>query len=116
MTHYIGSCQCGAVRYEADLDIKEVISCNCSRCRRLGSLLSGGPKDKFKLMSGEGALTTYKFNKHAIDHLFCSTCGIQTHAQGKGPGGVEMVMVNVRTLNGVDPESFKVKKFDGASM
>lgn len=116
MTHYSGSCQCDNVRFEADMDIKEVISCNCSRCRRVGSLLSGTTKDKFKLVSGEGATKTYKFNKHVIDHLFCSTCGIQTHALGKGPAGVEMVMINVRTLDGVDPESFKVRKFDGASI
>ncbi len=114
MAHYAGGCQCGKVRFEADMDIKEVISCNCSRCAKVGSLLSGTAKDKFKLVSGEAALTTYKFNKHVIDHRFCATCGIQTHSQGKGPGGVEMVMINVRTLDGVDPEQFKVMKFDGA--
>jgi len=37
---YTGSCQCGAVRYEVAADIEKVISCNCSRCRRLGSLLA----------------------------------------------------------------------------
>jgi hypothetical protein len=116
MTAYSGGCQCGKVRFEADMDIKEVISCNCSRCAKVGSLLSAVPKDEFKLVAGEGAMTTYKFNKHVIDHLFCATCGIQTHAQGKGPGGVEMVMINVRCLDGVDANQFKVMTFDGASM
>ncbi|MBV8792381.1 MAG: GFA family protein [Pseudolabrys sp.] len=115
MAHYAGSCQCGNVRFEADTEIKEVISCNCSRCSRLGSLLAAVPRVKFKIVSDKGA-TIYKFNKHVIDHVFCSTCGIQPYATGKGPGGVEMAMINVRCVEGVDPESFKVMKFDGRSM
>ena len=31
---YTGGCQCGKVRYEAQADIGEVITCNCSRCRK----------------------------------------------------------------------------------
>ncbi len=37
---YTGGCQCGKVRYEAQADIGEVITCNCSRCRKVGGLLS----------------------------------------------------------------------------
>ncbi|MBV9348849.1 MAG: GFA family protein [Pseudolabrys sp.] len=110
-----GSCQCGKVKFEADTEIKDVISCNCSRCRRLGALLSAVPGDKFKLVAGEGAMTTYKFNKHVIDHQFCATCGIQPFAQGK-MGDKPMVMINVRCVEGVDAESHPVRKFDGASM
>ncbi len=116
MTIYSGSCQCGKVRFEAETEIAQVISCNCSRCGRLGALLAAVPKDRFKLVSGEDALTTYKFNKHLVDHKFCATCGIQTFAQGKGPGGVEMAMINVRCVEGVDAESFPVMKFDGAKI
>lgn len=78
--------------------------------------LAAAPKQKFKLKSGEGALTEFKFNKHLIHHYFCATCGVQPYAAGKGRDGSDMVMVNVRCLDGVDPESFKVMKFDGASM
>jgi hypothetical protein len=35
---------------------------------------------------------------------------------GKGPGGRDMVMLNVRCLDDVDAEQLKVKKFDGASL
>ena len=113
---YSGSCQCGKVTFDVTTDIGEVISCNCSRCRRLGALLAAAQLQDFKLKSGEGALVEYTFNKHAIHHRFCATCGIQPFARGKGPGGAEMVMVNVRCLEGVEPDSLKVKKFDGKKL
>ena len=52
---YTGGCQCGKVRYEAEADIGEVIACNCSRCRKLGPLLSAVAKSDFKLLSDEKA-------------------------------------------------------------
>ena len=113
---YTGSCQCGKVRYEVQADIGEVITCNCSRCRKVGGLLSAVAMSDFKLLSGENEMTEYQFNKRAIHHAFCKTCGIQPYAYGKGPGGRDMVMLNVRCLDGVDAEQFKVKKFDGASL
>jgi hypothetical protein len=113
---YTGGCQCGKVRYEVQADIGKVISCNCSRCAKLASLLSAASAEDFKLTAGDGDLTTFQFNKHVINHPFCSTCGIQSFANGKGPGGKDMVMINVRCLDGVDPEQFEVVKFDGRNM
>lgn len=112
---YTGGCQCGKVRYEVSADLGEVMSCNCSRCGRLGWLISFVPASDFNLLSGEGGTTNYQFNKHHIHHRFCSTCGIQSFAQGKGPGGAEMVAINARCLDGVDPSVLKVKMVDGRS-
>ena len=111
---YTGGCQCGKVRYQVLLELGEVIACNCSRCGRLGSLLAFAPAQNFKLISGEGALTEYQFNKHVIHHLFCATCGIQSFARGKRPSdGADVVAVNARCLDDVEPESLKVKHVDG---
>jgi hypothetical protein len=113
---YTGGCQCGKVRYEVALDLSNpVIACNCSRCGRLGSLLTFAPAGDFKLLSGEGDLTDYQFNKHVIHHLFCSTCGIESFARGKRPtDGADVVAVNARCLDGVDVEGLEVKKVDGS--
>jgi hypothetical protein len=114
---YSGGCQCGAIRYEVSADIGEVISCNCSRCGKLGFLLTFVPTDDFKLVAGEDVATEFQFNRKVIHHLFCSECGVQSYARGKRPSdGADIVAINVRCLDGVDPESFKVKKVDGRKL
>jgi hypothetical protein len=113
---YEGSCHCGAVAYAAKLDFDQpVISCNCSHCQRKGFLLAFLAPDAFDLKQGREALSEYRFNKEQIAHLFCATCGVQSFAEGKGPGGAVMVAVNVRCLEGVDPDGLTLQKIDGAS-
>jgi hypothetical protein len=109
---YVGSCHCGAVRYEVETDLARVISCNCSMCSRAGWLLTFVPAEQFTLLSGEDALTDYRFNTHVIAHLFCKVCGVKAFGKGKGPQG-EMRAINVRCLEGLDPESLTITKVDG---
>ena len=113
MQYYHGGCQCGAVKYEVDADLDQTITCNCSRCQKLGSVLTFTPADKFKLLSGEQSLTEYLFNKHAIHHLFCKVCGIESFARGSTPNGASMVAVNANCLDGVEPRALKSHHYDG---
>jgi len=110
---HTGGCQCGNVRYEVQADINEVMACNCSRCGRLGSLLTFVATSNFKLLKGEGATSEYQFNRHNIHHLFCSTCGIQSFARGKRPDGTAVVAINVRCVDDIDLDKLTVKKIDG---
>ena len=112
---YSGGCQCGAVRYEVTVDLDSTMTCNCSRCGRLGSILAFAPEPMFKLQSGEDRLTEYQFNKHAIRHLFCSVCGIQSFARGAMPDGTKMVAVNARCLDGIEPADLSPQTVDGRS-
>ncbi len=114
-THH-GGCHCGAVRYKVNIDLEQpALSCNCSMCGRSGTLLAFVPADKFTLEKGESSLTSYKVNKHVIDHLFCKVCGIKSFARGIGPGGKQMVAINARCLEGVEPNQLQIKEFDGRS-
>lgn len=117
MTRHTGSCQCGAVAFEADLDLTQpVVTCNCSRCRRLGARLAFTAAEGFTLLRGEDALTDYLFNKHAIRHQFCKVCGIESFAQGPLPDGTLMVAVNANCLDGVDAPALKTTLYDGAAL
>ncbi len=113
---YLGSCHCGGVRFEVEGELGGVMACNCSMCRRKGSLLWFVPRDDLQLLTPEEDLASYTFNKHVIRHRFCSTCGIHPYGEGVSPAGEAMAAVNVRCLDGVDLESLPVQHFDGRSI
>lgn len=48
---YQGSCHCGRIAFtvQAEAPISDVIDCNCSMCRRRGSLLWFAPRAAFQL-------------------------------------------------------------------
>ncbi|NDV01893.1 GFA family protein [Pseudoroseicyclus tamaricis] len=110
-----GSCQCGALSFEAEVDLDHTVTCNCSRCRRLGAVFAFTPKEKFRLISGEGQMTEYLFNSETISHRFCKTCGIEPFGFGAAPDGAETAAVNVNCLDGIDARALTSMAYDGAS-
>ena len=112
---YLGSCQCQAVTFEASLDLDNTMTCNCSRCQRLGWVMAFTPSAKFALKSGEESLSQYTFNKEKIRHQFCKVCGIEPFAYGEGRDGAQMSAVNVNCLAGVDPRALNSRHADGRS-
>jgi hypothetical protein len=113
---YTGSCHCGTVKYTVhSAPITNAIACNCSMCKRAGTLLAFVAQEAFTLDAGGDSLTSYKFNKHIIDHVFCKGCGIKSFAHGKGRDGTPMVALNVRCLDGVELDKLEIKHVDGAS-
>jgi hypothetical protein len=76
---YTGGCHCGAVRFEVDAPERiEAMDCNCSICTKTGYLHLAVPRERFRLLSGADALTTYTFNTGTARHLFCSRCGVKS--------------------------------------
>lgn len=109
-----GGCHCGKVRFEVTLDLSEpAVTCNCSMCGRSGTMLRFVPAEQFELLSGEDALTSYRFNRQVIDHSFCSTCGIKPFARGVDPEGRETRAINVRCIDDVDLSSVPTHQYDG---
>jgi len=54
---YNGSCHCGAVRFEADIDLAQgTFKCNCSICFETRAWLTGVPASGFRLLTDEKAL------------------------------------------------------------
>jgi hypothetical protein len=113
---YVGSCHCGAVRFEADIDLSSGTNkCNCSICTKLGAVWAFAPKSKFTLARGEDKQGDYLFNKKRLHHRFCTTCGIESYAEGTSPDGSPTVGINLRCLEGVDVDKLSPRAWDGRS-
>jgi hypothetical protein len=112
MRTHTGGCHCGRVRFEVMAPARiEVADCNCSLCRMSGYLHLIVPKERFKLMRGEDALSTYTFNSGVAKHFFCSTCGVKSfYIPRSHPDGIS---VNARCIDQGSIESMTVQPFDG---
>lgn len=112
MKTYSGSCHCGKVKFEVDIEnLNEVMSCNCSICAKRGWLLAFVPDSAFRLLAGEEDLTTYHFNKKAIDHLFCKHCGVASFSRSSMGNAI-----NVCCLDNVDMSTLSVKEYNGKDL
>lgn len=114
MNRYTGGCQCGAVAHTVAADFNKGIRCNCLHCKRKGFLIAFAQDSDFTLPRGADTETTYHFNKHHIDHTFCSTCGVQAYGHGHDGNDNYMIMINLNCLENFDLSSVTVAEYDGA--
>lgn len=75
-----GSCHCGEVTYEADVDPDEVSLCNCTDCQMLtGSAFRvsvPAPAGTFRLLTGQPKAYVKTADSGAKRrHSFCPNCG-----------------------------------------
>jgi hypothetical protein len=100
---YRGSCHCGAVRFEADVDLSQgTAKCNCSICFKTRAWMAFIPADSFRLLAGEQSLRDYLFGKKVLHHRFCEQCGVRPFTHGIDPKGNRMYAIKVNCLDGVE--------------
>ena len=106
------SCHCGAVEIQVNLqeEIDKLMRCNCSMCKRKGTMVTTINKENLKIVKGEDKIKVYQFNTKVAKHHFCSECGVQTHnLRRSDPNtyGINMGCIDEINVN----ELFKLKTF-----
>lgn len=119
---YSGSCHCGAVRFEAALDLVQgTLRCNCSICSKARSWFAITPAGAVRILQGESELASYEWTPPNRDHpnlhyRFCKKCGVRAFAQGDQlPGGGPFVAVAIAALDNVNEDELadRIKYVDG---
>jgi hypothetical protein len=118
---YHGSCHCGAVRFECDLDLApagqrsepcrpgvwwtSTFRCNCSFCFKMRFWKAFATPDDFRLTQGRDALCDYQFGHRAIHHFFCRHCGAFPFASASFDlMGGDFHAINIASLDDASPD------------
>lgn len=109
---YRGSCHCGGVRFECELDLSAgTTRCNCSFCGKNRFWFAFVKLPQFRFLAGEELLSDYQHTsggtKEPFLHLyFCSRCGVRPCSRGGAlpQFGGEFYAVNVACLDATDEE------------
>lgn len=85
-----GSCHCGAIAYEAEIDPAQISICHCIDCQQLTGtafrVTCFAPEADFTLTRGEPTmyLKTTADSGNPREQYFCGHCGSQLWTSGRG--------------------------------
>ncbi len=103
---YTGSCHCGSIQYQADIDLAAGTSrCNCSICAKTRNWSVAVKPAAFRWTSGQDTASRYEWGSKAMKAFFCPTCGVRTHGIGSLEAlGGDFVALQVSTLDNATDE------------
>lgn len=112
---YEGSCHCGRIAFEVEGEFSSGLACNCSYCRRRGTIFAFVPRGELVLTTPEENLSTYRFNTQTMEHRFCAACGVGPFSEVTAPDGTAMTAINLRCVPAIDLATLEISQYDGAS-
>jgi hypothetical protein len=109
------SCHCGAVRFTVEVPPDDVNSCNCSICRRYGTLWAyyQGPQVQFAIENGPTDI--YSWGDKDLEFHRCRACGCVTHWVAVDQTYKRMGL-NARLMPPEVLAAIPVRQSDGASV
>lgn len=108
------TCHCGAVRVEVPRKPRTLTDCNCSICRRYGTLWAYYRADQVKVIAAPKATESYLFGGKIRRFVRCANCGCIMCWQRVVPRKVTYTGVNARNFDPPIVGSVRVRRLDGA--
>jgi hypothetical protein len=106
-----GTCHCGYITYEGEIDPEKVALCHCTDCQTLSGtafrVIAPVPDTSFKMLGGEPTIyikTGESGNKR--EQAFCPRCGapIYSTPPGAGPKNYNLRAGTIRQRNQLVPK------------
>jgi len=113
--HHRGSCHCGKVRFEVDLDASRGASrCNCTVCTKIAATGAIVKPDALHVLTDEAELGRYVWGHQISTRFFCKACGVHCFARGHlAELGGDYASINLNCLDDVDPNLLPLVHWDG---
>ena len=109
------TCHCGAVRVEIPRKPRRLTHCNCSICRRYGTLWAYYKAAEVRVISRPGATRNYCWGDMSLNFVRCNTCGCVTHWAPVDATVHSRMGVNVRNFEPEVIGDVRIRRLDGAS-
>jgi hypothetical protein len=114
ITKHHGSCLCGDVRFEVELDLSKGSRCNCTACTKIGAIGSIVKPAAFTRLSPESSLSSFSRVPEVGNRFFCARC----HVYCFGTGHLEIlggdfVTVNLNCIDDFDVTKTELVHWDG---
>ncbi|MDH3738750.1 MAG: GFA family protein [Alphaproteobacteria bacterium] len=86
-----GSCHCGGITFEAEIDPQKIVICHCTDCQTLSGsafrTVALSREDTFTLLSGEPTMYVKTAESGALrEQAFCPQCGTPIYSTSVGNG------------------------------
>jgi hypothetical protein len=107
-------CHCGACRLEVPRAPRRLTSCNCSICRRSGSLMAYYKASAVRLKYRLRDVQKYSWGDRWLRFVRCRTCGCFLHWEQVKGKLRDRMGVNARNFDPKVIARTRVRRFDGA--
>lgn len=111
----VATCHCGAVSIEVARTPRVLTDCNCSICRRYGTLWAYYRAASIRVVCAADALAIYSWNGKRLEFFHCRTCGCVTHHERTHKRPDSTVGVNARNFDPAIVAAARTRRLDGAS-
>ena len=109
-----GTCHCGAVRLQIPRRPRTLTNCNCSICRRYGTLWAYYQAAEVTVDAEPGATHEYVWGDRMLKFVRCAHCGCVVCWRRIVPGGSGRMGVNARNFDPALIGPAPIRLLDGA--
>jgi hypothetical protein len=108
------TCHCGAVRIQIPHAPETITNCDCSICRRYGTLWAYYEASEVQVLAEHGATSSYSWGKKALRFVRCNTYGCIINWQFIKPEHGCRIGINARNFEPKQLGPVRIRRLDGA--
>jgi hypothetical protein len=109
------TCHCGLVRLEVPRKPRRLTACNCSICRRYGTLCAYYKHAEVQVVAEPTSMSSHLWGDKHLRFVRCNTCGCVTHWEPVAVTDDSQMGVNARNFETATIDNVRVRRLDGAS-